>query len=168
MPIRIANDADMQQIMMIERTCYPNPWPLILFQGHLGEAGFLIFEEKLSVVGYIVVGIKIPTLFERLEKRTKALMGQDVSLEEQTGHLMNIAVDPHYRRQGIARRLMDRGLEYLNELEADCVELEVRMTNIEAIELYHSYDFEIVGRVRNYYQDGEDAHFMRKVLQSPH
>ena len=149
---------------MIERTCYPNPWPKILFQGHLGEDGFLIYEEKLSVIGYIVVGIKIPTLFERLEKRTRSIMGHEVNLEEQTGHLMNIAVDPHYRRQGIAQRLMEHGIEYLRELEADCIELEVRKTNFEAVQLYSKYGFEIVGQVRAYYQDGEDANLMRKDL----
>jgi len=150
--------------MHIERLCYPNPWPEVLFRGHLGEDGFLVCELDERVIAYIIIGLKIPTLFQRLEKRTRALAGQQIDMNEQTGHLMNIAVDPAHRGKGIATTLIERGINYLKSLEADSVELEVRRTNVAAIRLYENLGFKIVRSARKYYQDGEDALIMSKKL----
>ena len=55
--------------------------------------------------------------------------------------LANVAVDPQYRRKGIARALTVRALEHLSRLGVSEVGLQVRYDNSSAIDLYHSVGF---------------------------
>lgn len=76
--------------------------------------------------------------------------------------MMNLAVAPAYRRQGIARRLVET---LIHELEVDnhCLTLEVRASNEAAISLYQGLGFRQVGRRPRYYQrPTEDALILRK------
>ncbi len=164
MIIRPACEADLPKVLEIEAVSYPAPWPETLFRGHLGEEGFLVGEVEGQLVGYIVVGIKIPTLMERLEKRTRWMMGQPVDMEERHGHIMNIAIAPQFRCRGLAKKLLERGLSYLKSLDAECAELEVRVSNQAAIKLYESFGFEREGIIPKYYQNGEDGFFMSRLL----
>jgi ribosomal-protein-alanine N-acetyltransferase len=157
-------ERDLVRILEIERAAFPNPWPEGLLRGHLGEGGFMVYELDGRVIGYIIAGIRIPPLLSRLEKRTRALVGLPVDLEERTGHIMNLAIDPAYRGKGYGRLLLEHGLEHLKGLGADCVELEVRVDNELAIKLYESYGFHIKERLPNYYRDGEDAYLMVRSL----
>jgi ribosomal-protein-alanine N-acetyltransferase len=160
MPIRLTHEGDLPRILEIERAAFSSPWPVELLRGHLGEGGFWVYEQDGEVVGYILVGIKIPTLWERLEKRTRALVGQRIDLEERTGHIMNLAIDPKFHRRGLGSLLLQEGLRYLTELGADSVELEVRVNNDSAIQLYEKHGFHIRERYRHYYGNGDDAYRM--------
>jgi ribosomal-protein-alanine N-acetyltransferase len=78
-------------------------------------------------------------------------------------HVMNIAVAPDRRRQGIARTL----LEHLFAVTAGHghrgYTLEVRVSNVDAIRLYESVGFKARGIRRGYYTDNrEDALIMWK------
>jgi ribosomal-protein-alanine N-acetyltransferase len=74
-------------------------------------------------------------------------------------HLMNVAVAPERRRQGIASRLIERLLaEAGGELPFT---LEVRVSNRDAIAMYEKLGFRSAGVRPRYYQDnGEDALIM--------
>jgi len=63
--------------------------------------------------------------------------------------ILNLAVDPAHRRQGIARRLLQAEFERAQ----GAWYLEVRGSNIAAIELYKSTGFEIAGRRPGYYNN---------------
>lgn len=169
MGLRKAEERDLPRIVEIERAAFPRPWPVSVLRGHLGEEGFLVYEDEETgqVVGYIIVGIRIPSFFTRLEKRTRALVGLPVDLEERTGHVMNLAVDPAYRGRGLGKLLLQKGLEYLRSLGARCVELEVRVGNEAAIRLYEQYGFRIKERLPSYYGPGEDGYLMVKPLKEP-
>lgn len=69
--------------------------------------------------------------------------------------LIDVAVAPAARRQGLGRRLV----EHLRAdvPDAAAVHLEVRAGNAAAIALYRALGFVEVGRRRGYYADGEDA-----------
>lgn len=162
--IRPATERDLSRILEIERSSFPNPWPESLLRGHLGEGGFLVYERDGLVVGYVIAGIRIPSFWERWEKRTRAWMGQAVDCEERTGHIMNLAVDPAFRRQGLGEELLCQALEYLKGLGADQVELEVRVHNESAVQLYKKHGFQIQGRLPDYYRDSEDAYLMVRQL----
>lgn len=72
-------------------------------------------------------------------------------------HITNVAVDPAYRRRGVATRLM---VELLREARARDVEsatLEVRIGNIAAQRLYAGLGFRPVGVRPKYYGAGSDA-----------
>jgi ribosomal protein S18 acetylase RimI-like enzyme len=56
--------------------------------------------------------------------------------------LANIAVDPEYRRQGIARSLVEMALEHSRARRADAIWLHVRADNPGAVQLYQSLGFE--------------------------
>ncbi|WP_236683108.1 GNAT family N-acetyltransferase [Demequina globuliformis] len=81
-------------------------------------------------------------------------------------HLMNLAVVPEARRQGLARTLVEDFLAEARRLGAPDAWLEVATTNRGALALYRSFGFEDV-RVRpRYYQpEGLDALVMRLRLR---
>ena len=69
--------------------------------------------------------------------------------------VLNMAVDPAFRRRGIAKRLLHPALE-------GEVFLEVRESNAAALGLYRALGFQAAGRRRAYYCDpDEDAIVMR-------
>jgi [ribosomal protein S18]-alanine N-acetyltransferase len=72
--------------------------------------------------------------------------------------LWNIAVAPAYRRQGIARALLREACRRLSAAGAQKLFLEVRVSNLPAVELYRSLDFAPLARRKDYYQNpSEDA-----------
>lgn len=63
--------------------------------------------------------------------------------------LLNIAVDPSRQGHGIARRLIDAGLQGLRAARVPEVRLEVRPANAPAIALYRKTGWREVGRTRD-------------------
>ena len=77
--------------------------------------------------------------------------------------MMNVAVHPDYRRQGIAEKLVLELVEVLKARESRCLTLEVRASNAPAISLYEKLDFKQIGLRKNYYRNPkEDALILRK------
>ena len=77
--------------------------------------------------------------------------------------MMNVAVHPDYRRQGIAEGLIAVLVDKLRENEVYCLLLEVRASNDPAKALYEKLGFVEVGRRKNYYRNPrEDALILRK------
>ena len=78
---------------------------------------------------------------------------------------MNLAVDPPFRRRGIATDLMNGLLEAAGP-DAPYT-LEVRPSNHEAIELYERFGFRGAGTRPRYYRDtGEDALIMWRTADT--
>lgn len=76
--------------------------------------------------------------------------------------MMNLAVAPAYRRQGIGKALVERLLWELAE-DSHCLTLEVRASNEAAIALYEKMGFRQIGRRPGYYRSPpEDALILRK------
>ena len=77
--------------------------------------------------------------------------------------MMNVAVHPDYRRQGIAEKLVLELADRLKTRESHCLTLEVRASNAPAIALYEKLDFKQIGLRKNYYRNPkEDALILRK------
>lgn len=77
--------------------------------------------------------------------------------------MMNLAVDPDYRRHGIAEKLVGILVDLLKEQKVTCLTLEVRVSNAPAINLYHKLGFVQVGKRPGYYHNPkEDALILRK------
>jgi len=167
MRIRKAEKRDLPRVMEIERRSFPTPWPEGLLRGYLGEEGFMVGEEAGEVVGYILVGLRVPSFFSRLERRTRFLFHRDQEDDPELhiGHVMNLAVDPPYRRRGLGAELLRAGLAYLKGIGARRVELEVRTENREAIRLYRKFGFSIKQLVNHYYSNGDDAYLMELPLR---
>lgn len=82
-------------------------------------------------------------------------------------HLLDLAVAPEARRQGVARLLLETVVVSTRASGSRVVLLEVRATNEPALALYHSAGFVESGVRRGYYSDkDEDAVLMRLELRS--
>lgn len=83
------------------------------------------------------------------------------------GHVTSLAVLQPYRRKGLAAALMKQLHYHLEEAYgAGAVGLHVRKSNEAACRLYQNYGYQIDLTIPGYYQDGEDAYFMKKPLES--
>lgn len=81
-----------------------------------------------------------------------------------TGHLTTLGVAPEHRRRGLAMKLLDH-LDYALKARAvSTLVLEVRVGNIEAIELYRKAGYATVNRIERYYTDGEDCFMMVRSI----
>jgi N6-L-threonylcarbamoyladenine synthase len=82
-------------------------------------------------------------------------------------HILDLAVDPDRRRQGIASALLNRLLEDARSLGATTASLEVRASNNAAIALYNGIGFDTDGTRPGYYsppnpgEAREDAYILR-------
>ena len=80
--------------------------------------------------------------------------------------MMNVAVHPGYRRQGIAEQLCLALVEALKEKGNHCLTLEVRASNDPAKALYEKLGFTQIGLRKNYYRNPkEDACILRKEFE---
>jgi ribosomal-protein-alanine N-acetyltransferase len=131
--------ADLPAVMGIERRAFPTPWSLAMFVLELSKPSgrCLAAMRGGRLAGYVIC-----------------------SRYESAWHIMNIAVDPDYHREGIASRLFAELYERVGDAGARFT-LEVRRSNHGAIELYEREGFRTTGLRRRYYQDnGEDALIM--------
>jgi ribosomal-protein-alanine N-acetyltransferase len=130
--------ADLPQVVAIERRAFTTPWSLAMFVLELSKpAGVcLAAEVENELVGYIVC-----------------------SRYDTVWHVMNVAVDPDFRRRGIATALIGALIERVGD-DAQ-ITLEVRRSNTGALALYEKFGFRSAGVRRRYYADnGEDAVIM--------
>jgi [ribosomal protein S18]-alanine N-acetyltransferase len=104
------------------------------------------------------------------DSETGALVGYLViSRYVDAWHVMNVAVTPERRRQGIASMLMRRLFDLTSGRSRRGYTLEVRVSNKGAIKLYEQLGFRPRGVRRGYYTDNrEDALIMWKdPVQEP-
>jgi len=83
---------------------------------------------------------------------------------EMLGHVTSLAVLPTFRRRGLAGQLMEQLHFHMDAgHRAEGVSLHVRVSNVAARRLYcEGMGYGVVDVIRGYYQDGEDAFFMKK------
>ena len=85
---------------------------------------------------------------------------------EQIGHVTSLAVLQDYRGRGIAGDLMRQlHMHMAHCYDVDAVGLHVRKSNTPAGRLYEKFGYSVEEQISSYYQDGEDAFFMRKELE---
>jgi ribosomal-protein-alanine N-acetyltransferase len=137
--LRRASLADIRAIAAIEKFSFPSPWSRWAFLAELGN----------TMSRTLVAGPAPPQSWQ-----TWGYIIFWVVAEEM--HILNLAVHPRHRRQGIARRLLKEALGQARALRAEVAWLEVRPSNSPALSLYESFGFEEVGKRTGYYQDTEE------------
>jgi ribosomal-protein-alanine N-acetyltransferase len=131
--------ADLPGVVAIERRTFPAPWSLAMFVLELSKPNSicLVAAQSDQIVGYTIV-----------------------ARHDTVWHLMDIAVDERWRRNGIGHALVQAVLDRLPGPDEQ-ITLEVRPSNEGAIKLYETFGFKAAGVRRRYYQDnGEDAVIM--------
>jgi ribosomal-protein-alanine N-acetyltransferase len=134
--VRRLTYADLPQVVAIERRSFPTPWSLAMFVLELSKPSGVCLAAMVDeeLVGYLIC-----------------------SRYDTVWHVMNVSVDPDFRRRGIASTLLSALFERVRDDRAQYT-LEVRPSNAGAIELYGRLGFRAAGTRRRYYQDnGEDA-----------
>lgn len=130
----------LDAVAALERVCFSKPWPRSMLEDELynPNVSLVVAEgEDGAVLGYGEVG---------------------VVLDE--GCLEKIAVDPAWRRQGVAEAILSAYLRF-GRAKLAFLTLEVRASNEAAIGLYKKLGFEEVGRRKGYYTEPkEDAVLM--------
>lgn len=90
-------------------------------------------------------------------KKDNVVLGFLHTLNLDKIEILNLVVHPEHRREGISSLLLD----YLfSEINKNTI-LEVRENNIEAINLYHNFNFKEISRRKKYYGN-EDAIIMER------
>ena len=135
------NGDHLDEVAELERVCFPDPWSRNMLKEELENdlAAFLVaLDGQGAVAGYA---------------------GLQVVLDE--GYILNVAVRPDCRRQGVAGQLLQVFLDFAKGNQLAFLTLEVRASNYPAIALYGSRGFRGVGRRKNYYEHPkEDAVIM--------
>jgi ribosomal-protein-alanine N-acetyltransferase len=76
-------------------------------------------------------------------------------------HILNLAVHPNFRRQGVATRLMDEAIRELKKKDCVFIYLKVRVSNTGAQRFYKLFGFEVESIRKKYYGNpDEDALLM--------
>lgn len=139
--IKMTND-HVIQVARLEQLCFSAPWSENAVTGELTNplSCWLVAVEGEQVCGYV---------------GSQAVLGE--------ADMMNIAVDPIYRRKGIAKQLVEALIKELKATGNYQLTLEVRASNEPAINLYRSMGFVQVGlRPKYYTKPTEDALILRK------
>jgi [ribosomal protein S18]-alanine N-acetyltransferase len=80
-----------------------------------------------------------------------------VRLVPPEAEILNLAVNPENREQGVATSLLEVVLASLPSAKATHLYLEVRPSNTAAISFYQKHLFTLVGVRRNYYREPAEA-----------
>lgn len=130
----------INEVENIEKICFAHAWTRADLEAQLtlDTSHFVVATVDEKVIGY---------------------MGLQIFSGE--GYVTNVAVLPEYRRQGIAKMLIEKQMQ--NEMSF--ITLEVRESNLPAIKLYESCGFENVGIRPKFYTDPtENAIIMTKYF----
>lgn len=130
------------QIAQLEKLCFSDPWSESSIASELSNplSCWLVAVEGEQVAGYI---------------GSQTVMGET--------DMMNVAVAPDYRRQGVGEKLILTLVDILKAQGSHWLMLEVRQSNAPARALYEKLGFSEVGRRKNYYRNPkEDALILRK------
>ena len=132
---------DVRDLMSLEGMCFAYRWTEEQFLLGLGKSAFRVLGIRRK--GVLAAYIAYSVIEDEME-------------------ILNLAVHPDYRRQGLAERL-------LSESFKDCVEsnvsksfLDVKASNEPALGLYRKFGYKQVGVRKKYYPDTrEDALLFR-------
>lgn len=143
--VRDVRPFDLDAVAELERISFPIPWKKEFFASEVGLAhrfNRVVRAPDGTLAGYVFCAFAAGEI-----------------------HVNKIAVDPLYRRRGIARLLMKEVLDFSARIQAEEIFLEVRPSNLPARNFYVLLGFRDVGRRPQYYADGEDALVMSLFLQ---
>ena len=153
------NPADLEAILAIEQISFRRPWGRLSFEGELRNRKACNFAVKSTEPIESVESTGVKNSGQVIGYAFWHLVANEV-------HLLKVAVTPAWRGRGIATRLLERCFTSSVEQGAKSAHLEVRPSNIAAIELYQKLGFELVGRRPKYYTDSkEDALLMMRILK---
>ncbi len=122
---------DLERVYEIEKTSFPDPWPYSIFLNDLKSDDMItiVARQNRTVVGFAICQQILDEL-----------------------HLMNIAVDPEFRRKKIGHALIEHLFYIGDEKRCRIMYLDVRESNSAAISFYKGYGFKVLYERKGYYR----------------
>ena len=126
----------LDSLSALEKMCFSIPWSRKLFENDISNknAHYVLAVLNDKIIGYC-------GLYKVLDE----------------ADITNIAVHPEFRRQGLAGRILQNIIEHCKLNKITKITLEVRESNISAINLYKKNAFKVVGERKNYYSDNHET-----------
>lgn len=143
--IRWALKRDMEEVMQIERDSFEFPWSEEDFIRCRRQKNciMMVAERDNLIVGYM--------LYELHNRRM---------------HLLNFAVHPQWRREGVGAQMVEKLLRKLSSERRVAITLEVRETNLAAQLFFHRCGFRAEEVLGGWYVEVvEDAYLFRYRLE---
>lgn len=135
---------DMPEVLHIEQESYDYPWC---------EEDFLRCLRQRNCIGMVA------------ELSEKVVGFMIYELHKAKLHILNFAVHPEFRRQGIGSQMVQKLVSKLSSHRRTRITLEVRETNLGPQLFYKDVGFRAVRVLRGFYEDtGEDAYLMQYRL----
>lgn len=124
------HEADLPEVLRLERQCQQTPWPAYFFRRLLRRpASCWVYAIESRVIGYGIM----------LQSR-------------EWTHIMNLCIAPSQRRYGLGRKMLLHLLSEARRLGAKRAWLEVHPDNHSAIALYKRLGFTTQYRRKGYYR----------------
>ena len=146
MLIRRMDLGDIDEIVALEHDLLSSPWNKEAFCYELeknASSTILILEDSEHILGYLGMW----------------------TLGDQS-QITTIGIRKEEQGKGYSKVLMAKCEEITRHLGYLNINLEVRISNTKAINLYESCGFKVVATRKNYYQDNhEDAYLMVKEME---
>ena len=136
---------DMLEILEIEKQSFEFPWCEEDFIRCLRQRNCIgmVAEQDDQVVGFMIY-----------------------ELHKNRLHILNFAVHPDHRRQGVGHAMVSKLLGKLSHERRNRIMLEVRETNLDAQLFFKSIGFRAISVLRDFYDDTvEDAYLMQYRYQ---
>ena len=135
---------DMPEVLAIEHASFEYPWCEEEFLRVLRQRNCIgmVAEHGERVVGFMIYELHKAKL-----------------------HVLNFAVAPEYRRQGVGHQMVAKLVGKLSSHRRTRIALHVRETNLSAQLFYRVQGFRAMEVAREHYPDtGEDAYFLQYLL----
>jgi ribosomal-protein-alanine N-acetyltransferase len=121
----------LDAVIAVEQTAYAHPWS----RGNFLDAFSSGYQAQMLLGGDTLLGYFV------------AMKGVDEV------HLLNITVAPEHQHQGWARVMLDALAVWSRGQGAQWLWLEVRKSNLRALQVYEAHGYHRVGERKNYYPD---------------
>ncbi len=141
--IREVQSEDIYSILKLAYETLPERYNPLIFN-HFYEYfrnSFLVAEKNHKIIGFLI-GI----------------------ITNNFAKILMISINVDYRKQGVATILLNKFFEQMISKNINIIELETRVDNTAAISFYKKHGFKEIEKIKNFYQNGEDAILLKKKL----
>ena len=144
MIVRELNVNDLNEIVALEKELYKTPWNLNQFKYELEENEFsymFVLEHEGVIIGYYGFWV----MFDEVD-------------------ITKVSIRKEFQGMRLSNVLMEDCFNRVNDLGCIKINLEVRVDNVKAINLYKKHGFGEVCVRKDYYGKCEDALMMSKGM----
>lgn len=141
--IRPVSQSDIRRLHNIEIHSFKSPYSYKLLEklAHTPNIIYLVAEIDRTIIGYTII-----------------------SLRSKQAHIISIAIDEKYRKQGFGSTLLQKNIEKLQKMNIEKLKLEVGVNNEPAKAFYAKFNFKPIKIRPKYYPDNEDGLVMELYL----